>query len=371
MTTIQKGKRLISLDVLRGFTIAGMLLVNDPGTWRHVYPPLLHAKWHGLTFTDLIFPFFLFIVGVSMSFSFAKRLKYGDDNKKLFGHVIRRTITLLLLGLFLAWIFKYDFSTLRIPGVLQRIALCYFFVSIIIIKLDKKGQVITGLILIVIYWAAMKLIPVPGYGAGDFSYEGNLCGYIDSLLLKGHLYKPAFDPEGLLSTLPAVITTLIGVFIGDFIRSKENQVEITNGLFLSGTVMMIAGYVMSIWLPVNKQLWTNSYAILTAGMGTTLLALSYWFIDVKQYQKWATPFLIFGSNAIATYFLSALFARILIYWKFDTAEGTSSLWSIIYRNIFQPIGPPEFSSLLFAVCYVLLWMGLMYPLYRKRIYIKV
>ena len=371
MSTIPRGKRLLSLDAFRGFTIAGMLLVNDPGTWSHVYPPLLHAKWHGLTPTDLVFPFFLFIVGVSMSFSFSKRLQY-DSKGKVFGHVVRRSITIFFLGLFLAWIFKYNFSTLRIPGVLQRIAVCYFIVSVIVLNFDLKGRTITGAALLLVYWAAVKLIPVPGFGAGDLSFEGNLCGYIDSLILKGHLYKPAFDPEGILSTLPAIVTTLTGVFVGDYIRSKDNHYQITTGLFVSGMFLMLSGYVISIWLPVNKQLWTSSYTLVTAGMAASLLALFYWVIDMKAFKTWAVPFLIFGTNAITTYFLSALFARILIFWKFDTAEGsTMALKTIIYKNVFEPLGSPEFSSLLFAFCYVLLWVLLMYPLYKKRIYIKI
>jgi len=365
-------KRLVSLDAFRGLTIAGMLLVNNPGTWNNVYPPLLHARWHGLTITDLIFPFFLFIVGVSISFSFAKRLNYQSGRNKLYGHIIRRSVILFLLGLFLGWFFKYDFSTLRIPGVLQRIAICYFVVSIVVLKCGYKGRMIFGIFLLLLYWAAVKLIPVPGYGAGNFSYEGNLCGYIDTMVLKGHLYKPNFDPEGIISTLPAIVTTLTGVFIGDFIRKEKDEFKITTGLFISGTILIITGYILSIWLPINKQIWTDSYALLTAGMGTVLFALLYWIIEIKGFIKWSVPFRIFGLNAITTYFLSALFARVLIYWEIEKSDGTTfSLKSIIYENIFRPMGSPQFTSLLYAISFVLLWIFLMYFLYRKRIIIKI
>jgi len=372
MDNLDPGKRLYSLDVFRGITIAGMLLVNNPGTWKNIYSPLRHAQWHGWTPTDLVFPFFLFIVGVSLSFSLSKRIERGDKTKKLIVHVIKRSFALFSLGLCLHFISKPSLSTLRIPGVLPRIGVCYFFASLIILKTSLKGRTITGILLLLTYWLAIKLIPVPGYGAGDLSFEGNLCGYIDTLLLKGHLYKESFDPEGILSTIPAIVTVLIGVYIGEWIRSSKSKIEISNGLFVSGLFLVFAGYIWSIWLPINKQLWTNSYSFLTAGLGTVFLALIYWMIEIKNYKKWSIPFVIFGMNAIATYFLSTLMAIILYKWKIRLSHNSfESIKTIIYKNIFEPLGNPEFCSLLFALCFVALWVGIMYFFYRKKVFIKI
>ncbi|MFC1514117.1 acyltransferase family protein [candidate division KSB1 bacterium] len=365
-------ERLLSLDAFRGMTIAGMLLVNNPGTWSSIFPPLRHAEWHGCTPTDLIFPFFLFIVGISMTFSFSKRKLEQNDKNKLLIHVIRRSIIIYLLGFILTFFYRWDLSTVRIPGVLQRISVCYLFASVIYLYLKPRGRIIAGISLLAVYWILVRLVPVPGFGAGDLSRDGNIIGYVDTLLLSGHLYMRNFDPEGIISTLPAIVTVLTGTFIGNWIRSGKDKIHISNGLFVSGTVMFLAGYVWSIWLPINKQLWTNSYVFYTAGIGTILLGLFYWLIDIKGIKKWSIPFVIFGTNAILAFFMSSFFSKTLYTTRITVSDGSeTSLYGWIYNNIFKGIGSPEFSSLLFALTYVLFWVGIMYIFYKKRIFVKV
>jgi len=369
----QKSKRLLSLDVFRGITIAGMLIVNNPGTWSAVYPPLEHAKWHGLTPTDLIFPFFLFIMGIAMPFSFEKRIAAGADTTKLLMHAVKRSIILILIGLFLNSNLLTDLPNLRWYGVLQRIGIVYFFVSLIVLKFKTKGRYIFGFSLIAIYWILLKFIPVPGYGAGDLTQEGNIIGYVDRLIFsKEHLWLGNFDPEGLISNLTAIVTSLIGYFLGDFIRkNKGKHLNITNNLFVNGTVMMIIGYILTIWFPINKNLWTISYVFVTAGMGASLLGLCYWLIEIKQITFWIKPFLVLGLNAITVYFLAELFNEIL---DILSINGLS-LKEIIYKNIFAPIGTAlnsmEFASLLYALFFLIFWIIIMNIFYKKKIFIKI
>ena len=238
--------RLISLDAFRGITIAGMILVNNPGSWSTVYSPLLHAPWHGWTPTDFIFPFFLFIVGVAMTFSFAKQLE-RSSRKDIYLKIVRRSLILFGLGMFLALFPFFNFSTVRIPGVLQRIAVCYFFASIIFLNTDLKQQawICGGLLLF--YWAIMALIPVPEYGAGDLSTEGNLAAFVDAALLKGHIWKENWDPEGILSTIPAIATTLTGVLTGHLLRMEIDKRDIAGWLFTAGWIAILAGLFWGIF----------------------------------------------------------------------------------------------------------------------------
>lgn len=368
-----KSDRLISLDVFRGITIMGMILVNNPGTWKYVYGPLRHADWHGWTPTDLIFPFFLFIVGVAMVFSFAKRAERGETKKEIFAHVIKRTIILFILGLFLNGFPKFDLSTIRILGVLQRIALVYFFASVLVLTAGVRTQIIALISLLVIYWLLMMFVPVPGYGVGVLTEEGNLAAYIDRLLLKGHLYRPTSDPEGLLSTLPAIATALFGVLTGHWLRTNRTQSEKTIGLFVSANALVVAGLIMSIWFPINKKIWTSSYAVFTAGLALHFLGMCYWLIEVKKYVKWSTPFLVFGTNAITVYFLSGLVARLLniIQVYNPLTQSKIALKTYIYERVFASWLVPIDASLMYAVCYVLLWLGIMSIFYYKKIFIKI
>ncbi len=368
--------RLLSLDMFRGFTIALMILVNNPGSWSYVYPPLLHAKWHGWTPTDLVFPFFLFIVGVAMSFSFSRRLERGDSLSQLFSKVIRRTLIIFAIGLFLNLFPFFNFGEMRIPGVLQRIAICYFFASTIVLLSGKKWQIGWTVFLLAIYWILIKIIPVPGYGAGVLEPKGNLCWYIDSHLLAGHTWRGApvsgFDPEGIFSTIPAIATVMFGVFTGDWLRSDRDKYEKVSGLFVAGNIGLVLGIIMNIWLPINKNLWTSSYSVFMAGMAAIFLAMSYWIVDIKGFKSWTKPFVVFGSNAIVVYALSGIIGRITIYTKWTQPDGTTiSLKTWIYENLFHSWAGNHFSSLLYPIMWNLILLGLMWILYRKKIFIKV
>ncbi|MBC8183817.1 DUF1624 domain-containing protein [candidate division KSB1 bacterium] len=371
-----QSNRLISLDMFRGFTIALMILVNNPGSWSYVYAPLRHAEWHGWTPTDLVFPFFLFIVGVALSLSFSKRIEQGDKESQLLIKVIRRTLIIFAIGLFLSLFPFFNFAKLRIPGVLQRIAVCYFFASTIFLYANKKLQVAWTIFLLVIYWILMKTIPVPEFGAGVMEPEGNLCWFIDSTLLAGFTWSgapvPGFDPEGIFSTIPAIATVMFGVFTGDWIRSNKGHYEKVAGLFVAGNILLVLGVIMDVWLPINKGLWTSSYSVFMAGMAINFLAVCYWIIDIKGYQNWTKPFVVFGSNAITVYALSALVARITIYTKWTQEDGLKiSLKTFLYENLFHSWAGDYFASLLYPVTWILIYLGLMWILYRKKIFIKI
>lgn len=371
-----QNNRLVSLDAFRGITIVGMIIVNNPGSWNHVYRPLLHAKWHGWTPTDFIFPFFLFIVGVAMSFSFGKRIERGDSQKQLFLKAIKRTLIIFMLGLLLNYYWQFDIKTVRIPGVLQRIALCYFLASVIMLKFSRRWQIVLSMILLIGYWAALKLIPVPGYGAGNLAPEGNLCWYIDGHLLNGHTWRwapaPGFDPEGILSTIPATVSVLLGVFTGNWLRSNREQSDKAAGLFFMGNIGLVLGIIMHEWLPINKSLWTSSYVIFMAGMALNFLGCCYWLIDVKGYSKWAFPFVVFGTNAIIAYFTLSLLGKTLAYWTISQSDGSKMpVQSIIYQNVFTPWAGDYFGSLLYPILMIMIWFGFLFILYRKRIFIKV
>jgi predicted acyltransferase len=377
LTGIEGGaaSRMQSLDVFRGMTIAGMILVNNPGDWEAIYSPLEHASWSGWTPTDLVFPFFLFIVGVSITLALSRRVESGGSKRDLYLKIVRRALIIFALGLFLGGFPHYDLSIIRIPGVLQRIAVCYLFTSIIFLNTDWRKQAYIAAALLVIYWGLMTLVPVPGFGAGVLaSKEGNLAAYIDRAVFGGHVWRYAkvYDPEGLLSTLPAISTTLIGVLTGHLLRSKRTPLEKVSAMFIAGVAGVVAGWIWNYWFPINKALWTSSYVLFTAGLALELLAVCYWLIDIKGYRRWATPFKVFGTNALALYFLAELCANLISLIGFTRADGKwAPLQTIIYDNLFASWAAPRNASLAFAVCTVLFWLGVMSLLYRKRIFIKV
>lgn len=376
-------KRFASLDVFRGATIAGMMLVNNPGDWGHIYPPFKHAAWHGWTYTDTIFPFFLWIVGVAMTFSFAKRVERGDDKTKLALHVLQRSAIIFALGLFLsgfpfglAFGHSFSWSTIRIPGVLQRIAVCYLVVGLLFLKTNLRQQLcITGALLAV-YWLAVKLIPVPGYGAGVLEPTGNLCWYIDSTLLAGHTWSgapvPGFDPEGIFSTIPAIATTFFGALTGHLLRSEKSQEEKTARLFVYGSLLLFAGSIMDYFLPINKNLWTSSYSVFMAGLAMVCLGVCYWLIDVKGHRRWTKWLEIYGQNAITMFVLAGLFGRLTTIMKVEGPEGAPiSLKAWYYKALFAPVGDPMVASFLHSLMYVVLLYLIAYVMYRKNWIIKV
>ncbi len=386
--------RLVSLDVFRGLTIAAMILVNNPGSWAHIYWPLEHAPWNGWTPTDLIFPFFLFIVGVAMMFSFASRTARGATRAQLARHVLWRSLIIFAIGLFLNGFPYFHWSRMRIPGVLQRIAVCYLAAALAVLAArrpaDRSGRtvqriapvVVVTLVLLVGYWSAMTFIPVPGYGVGRLDPDGNLGAYIDRRVMGVHLWvqSKTWDPEGIMSTFPAIATVLIGVLVGEWLRSprvpsgpssRAARVKVA-GLLAAGAAGLVVGELLHPFFPINKNLWTSSYVVFTGGFATVLLALCYWLIDVKGYRRWATPFLVYGTNSIFIFALSGLLAKASVIFKVTGPDGRGVTWhSYVYDKFFVPLASPINASLLFAIFYILLWLFLTWLLYRKRIFIKI
>lgn len=373
-TTGSETKRLVSLDVFRGITIAGMVLVNNPGSWEHIYWPLEHASWHGWTPTDLVFPFFLFIVGVAITLAFGSRVESGSSKRDLYLKIIRRSLLIFAIGLFLNGFPYFSLSELRIPGVLQRIAVCYLFASIIFLETRIRTQVVITFALLLIYWFLVEFIAAPGFAAGDLTKEGSLPSFIDRVVFGKHVWAQAkvYDPEGLLSTIPALATTLIGVLAGHWLRTKESAYEKVAGLFVAGAICVAVGWAWNPFFPINKALWTSSYVLFTGGLALQLLALCYWVIDIKGYRRWAKPFEIFGVNAIALYVGAGLMAELLGLIKVTGADGTKiplGLW--IYDSLFASWASPVNASLAFAIAFVLVWLGFMWLLFRRNIFVKV
>jgi predicted acyltransferase len=373
MTTTPAAGRLVSLDVFRGITIAGMVLVNNPGTWEHIYWPLEHAQWHGWTPTDFVFPFFLFIVGVAITLAFGSRVESGSTSD-LYLKIVKRSLIIFGIGLFLNALPYFGLSELRIPGVLQRIAACYFFASILFLTTKRRTQVAITIALLLGYWLLVKVIPAPGFTAGDLTKEGSLPSFIDRVVFGKHVWAQAkvYDPEGLLSTIPALATTLIGVLTGSWLRSKRSGYEKVAGLFVAGAICVAIGWAWNSFFPINKALWTSSYVLFTGGLALQFLALCYWMIDIKGYRRWARPFEIFGLNAIALYVVADLIAVLLEVIHISGPDGAKiSLGSWVFEKLFASWASPVNASLAFAVTFVLVCLGLMWILYRRKIFIKI
>jgi predicted acyltransferase len=377
---MKSSERLLSLDVFRGITIMGMILVNNPGTWGAIYPPLEHAKWHGCTPTDLIFPFFLFIVGVAISYSLTKRKEQGTDMKGLYLNILRRGFILFGLGLILAGFpfglilgHQFSFSTIRIPGVLQRIAVVYMISSFLFLITNTKFQYFFTAAILVVYAMLMSFIPVPGVGYANFEPGTNFAAWIDNLILSGHMWSATkvWDPEGLLSTLPAIGTAMLGIFAGNWLRSEKDQTTKTLWMYIWGSILMTAGWVWSGWFPLNKSIWTSSYVLYTGGLAFMFLAFCYWFIDVKKITWWIKPFQVYGMNAITVFFLSGIVGRFMYMIKVETLDGTLTLQQYLFKILFLSWLEPINASLAWAIMYILVWLGLMWILYAKKIFIKV
>jgi predicted acyltransferase len=375
--------RLRSLDAFRGATVAAMILVNNPGSWSAIYPQLEHARWDGWTMTDFIFPFFLWIMGTAMTFSFARRKERGDSPGALMRHVVQRGITIIAIGLFLSGFpfglvfgHTFSFSTMRIPGVLQRIGLCYLAAGAVVIHGGIRTQIVWSMTLLAAYWLALMLIPVPGFGAGALQPTGNLCWYVDSHLFAGHTWSgapaPGFDPEGLLSTVPAIATTLLGALTGAWLRSAGTREEKTAWMFVAGEMMLLAGAVLDIWMPINKNLWTSSYVVFMGGWALVVFAVFYWLIDVKGYARWSQPAVIFGMNALALFVLSGVVARMLNLITVGRPEdGGMPLKAWLYATFCVPLGSPVNASLAFAIAFILVMYGVAWVMWKKRWFIKI
>ncbi len=366
--------RLLSLDAFRGLTVAAMILVNNPGDWGHIYAPLEHAHWNGWTPTDLIFPFFLFIVGVSIAFALGRQ---PGELKAIVGKIVRRSATLFLLGLFLNFFPRFNLLTVRIPGVLQRIALVYLICSLLFINTTPRQQLYLLLTVLAGYWLLMTQIPVPGVGYANLEPETNLAAWLDrTILTPAHVYKPAkvWDPEGILSTLPAVSTGLLGMLTGYWLRRTDvSAAERVAWLFAAGCLTTLAGLCWDGFFPINKALWTSSFVLLAGGLAMLGMALFYWLVDVKQYRRGVLPLVAFGVNAITVFFLSGLIPRILGMINVAGAAGNRvSVQTYLYRQfIAPPFSDPRNASLAGALTFVLIWFVVLWWLYRKNVIIKV
>jgi len=361
--------RLTSLDFFRGLTIALMIIVNTPGSWTHVFPPLRHAEWHGATPTDLVFPFFLFIVGVSIALAYANKKDAGHINSRVYIKIVRRTITILLLGILLAVFPKFDFSNVRIVGVLFRIGLVFLACSFLYLKTSWKTQLRVGIACLVGYWIAMKFIPFPGGEVGQLDPGVNMAAWIDTYITPGRMYKESWDPEGMFSTIPAIGTGIFGLLIGQLILNKKlTQHRKIIWIFSIGFIAFLIGNAWGWIFPINKHIWTSSYVMFCGGLAAMFLAASMWFIDELNYSNWFTKLgVVFGMNAITAYVLSGLVGR-LFQIPLSGGKGLQSLW----MSSLMDIGVnPQIVSLGWAIFYMLLIFVIAYVMYRKKIFVKV
>ncbi|WP_319228524.1 heparan-alpha-glucosaminide N-acetyltransferase domain-containing protein [Draconibacterium orientale] len=369
---MKTAKRYLALDVLRGLTIVAMITVNNPGSWSHIYQPLKHSAWNGCSPTDLVFPFFLFIVGVSMYFSFSK---YGNTlNKESFKRLAKRTILIFAIGLFLNSFPQWarDFSKLRILGVLQRIAIVYGITSLIVLSARKSWLPYISATILLLYWGILYYFG----NEAPFSLEGNATLLFDRAILgESHMYHGfgiPFDPEGLLSTIPAIVTALLGYMAGALIHKSE-ETKIIKQLFAAGLTGIATGLIWGLIFPINKPLWTSSYVLYAAGWASVVLAGLIWIIDIKSYKKWTSFFVAFGMNPLFIFALSGLWANTLtrIIHVTNSDGQLTNGYTYLYHQIFVPLAGPLNGSLLFALAHVaFLWM-IARILYKKKIFIKV
>lgn len=392
-------ERLLALDVFRGMTVAGMLLVNNPGTWSAIYPPLAHAAWHGWTPTDLIFPFFLFIVGITTHLSLTARRARGDDNRTLVRQVLRRGLLIFLCGLLLSWFPGWTYGPiaalpdpsfmdrvvwrlehLRILGVLQRIGLAYMVGGLLTLRFAWRQQIFLAAAILLGYWALMTLVPVPGTGriGAQLLDEPSLVlsAWFDRLVLtEAHLYSgtKTWDPEGLLSTIPAVGTVLLGALTGAWLSQRDRALgDRLAAMFAVGAMAIVIGVCWGWVFPINKGLWTSSYVVFSGGMAAITLATCLWLIDGIGVKGWTRPFVVYGINPLIAFLGSGLMARIvggMIVWQGET--GRVSLQQFVYREVFSPWFSPKNASLLYAIAFVTLWYLILSALHKRGIVLKV
>ncbi|MBP7734476.1 MAG: DUF5009 domain-containing protein [Spirochaetes bacterium] len=368
-------KRLPSLDLFRGITIAAMILVNNQGNWNAVYPAFRHAAWHGWLGADFVFPFFLFAVGSSIHVSFSSRLRAGTGRGALFKKAARRTVILIVLGLILNLFPFFNFETLRIPGVLQRIGLCYFFASIIYLYGGKQLLIWITAALLLFYGALILWVTPQGFGHGSLDPCCNLPGFVDGALFPGHTYEhapvPGFDPEGLLTTIPAIASAMMGIFAA---AAAERSMAGTLRRWIipcAGGLMVAAGMILDLFIPINKNLWTPSYVLFMGGLALIIFFICHYLCDVRRSRAAAAPFLILGRNALAAYLLSSLAGKAMISFYVKCQEAPITIKSCIFTHVFAPWFEPATASILYAAAYLMLWWGFMYILYRKKIIVKL
>ncbi|TVR72536.1 MAG: DUF1624 domain-containing protein [Marinilabiliales bacterium] len=371
MTSVSKKAapgRLVSLDAFRGFTIAAMIMVNYPGRWHHVFAPLLHEDWHGITPTDLIYPFFIFIVGVSIVLAYNKRLADGHPRKDMYKKIVSRSIKIFTVGIFLALFPMFDFANLRVAGVLQRIALVFAACAVLYLNAGWKKQAWTGAVILIAYWLAMTLIPTPGMGKPMLEPGVNLAAWIDQQLLPGRMWQGDWDPEGILSTFPAIVTGITGMLAGKLIVSGMSRERIVIWLFTIGFLSAVLGEAWGWGFPINKNIWTSSYVLYTSGLAAMTLATAMFLIDILGYRRGTKFGIIYGANAITAYVLAGVLSGLFYsiqYW------GGKSLNHHFVDSLWEAGLDPRVASLMYALMYVFVIFIPVYYLYRKKIFIKL
>lgn len=363
----QPTTRLISLDAMRGFTIAAMILVNYPGSWEHIYHPLEHAPWHGITPTDLIFPFFLFIVGVSITLSFTKLLEKGTPKNELYKKIVFRALKIFAVGIILSLIPLFDFKDIRIAGVLQRISIVFLVCSFIFLNTSFRTQAWMGAITLVLYWLGMTLIPTPGIGEVRLDKGVNLAAWVDSILLPGRMWQGTWDPEGILSTFPSIVTGITGLLAGHLLLSKRTPQEKSILLMIAGFAAVTIGYIWHLTFPVNKNLWSSSFVLITSGLASLSLGAFYYIVDIRNHTSGTKPGIIFGANAIAIYFLSDVISNLF----YSIPFGSASL-NVHFMSTLTAAGlEPKLVSMLYAIIFVFINFCIAYILFRKKIFIRL
>jgi predicted acyltransferase len=377
-TMVNPTRRWVSLDVARGITIAFMILVNNGGSGKYSYSQLEHSAWNGWTLTDLVFPSFLFIAGISIVFSNAARLARGESKTALRLHVIRRAVILFLLGLVVNGFPLFHLGTLRIYGVLQRIAICFLFASLLYLWNSRAWVAATvAVVALLSYWILMRWVPIPGIGVPTHSVplldpNQNWVAYLDRKIFPGRLYEGVRDPEGLLSNIPAMGTILFGVLTGIWLRRPKALSTKAAGLLVASLSGLLLGNLWNVWFPINKKLWTSSYVLFAAGCTLLLLTLCFYAVEIKQWTRgWTFPWLVFGSNAITAYVFSELLSSALSTIFVHDGGRITDLQQYIYLHWFFPIINPSFGSLLYALAFVLVCFVPVLLLYRKKIFIKI
>jgi predicted acyltransferase len=370
-----KAPRLLSLDFFRGFTVAAMILVNNPGSWAHIYAPLEHSAWNGCTPTDLVFPFFLFIVGISIVYAMESRKSNPALHGTLLLSILRRAVTIIFLGMCLSLVWKFDLAHLRIPGVLFRIGVVFGISSLIYIKTNTKTQVYIAAALLLGYYILMNFVPVPGYGPANLEPETNLGAWLDRLVFtENHLWKSSktWDPEGLLGTLPAIGTSLIGILTGTWLKKgKLKELKDLGTIAGTGFVLVVLALIWNLFFPINKSLWTSSFVLYTGGLGIIILSLSYWLIDIKKYQLIIWPFVAFGRNAITAFVLSGVLPRLLSFIPYTDQGVKTDIWSYVNHQVFEAHLSPNNASLISAFTVVLLIFLPIWWMYKKNVIVKV
>ena len=376
----QPSERLMSVDLYRGLAVAGMILVDNPGSDDLAYWPIKHAEWNGWTPADFIFPSFIFLVGVSMAFSFAARLRRGESRRKILNHVLIRTVILIAIGLLVnvSPLIELDVHTWRIYGVTQRIALCYLVAAILVLWTNRRTQAIVLGACLVGYWALMRFVPVPGFGVPGHGIpfmdpERNIVAWLDRKLFMGRLYNGVRDPEGLLSTIPAIGTILMGVLTGHWLRSDKTPGTKALRMLCAGVPVLAAGLVWNRWFPINKNLWTSSFVLLTGGFALIFLSFLYWAVEIKKWRGvWTMPILVFGMNAIAGFVADALVYGPGYSFTVKSPGGGTMSWHEAAQAWLMSLGASAANaSLIYSVAAVLFCWTLLWLLWRKRIFLKI